>query len=146
MKEEVIRELGLLGSFVTYLSITVLFLIFREYDFAVKLIIGLIICFVVVTIFRLLRFRDRPKKMTYKNIFQRIDSSSFPSMHAMRSMFLGLMLGSFFNNLLVYLIMIALSLLTGYSRVITKRHHLSDVIFGHVLGVVLFYSMHLLYP
>ena len=59
---------------------------------ALKLIFGFILAWLVIIIVRLIYFRNRPKKESHSNVFERIDASSFPSMHATRATFLAALL------------------------------------------------------
>lgn len=136
-----IKEASFFGGLLFYTSVMIIFLVFNEYQFTIKLAIGFILCFAIVAAIKLVKFKERPKKQTHKGFIQRIDASSFPSMHSMRSMFLALMIGSFFINTYIYILGILLALSTGFSRIFQRKHYLSDVIIGYVLGIILFYLL-----
>ncbi|MBP9115805.1 MAG: phosphatase PAP2 family protein [Acidimicrobiia bacterium] len=61
-------------------------------------------------------------------------TSSFPSGHATSAMCATIVLCSNLN--LLYICLIPLALLVGYSRIYTRMHHLSDILFGFLLGII----------
>ena len=138
MIKEHLIELGFLGSLSVYLSILAVFFIFEQ-RFSLVLLGGLVACYAITSGIRLVFFRERPDKTKYSNWLEKIDAASLPSLHSMRSIFLALMIGTFFQMTSVYVLMICLALLTGVSRISTKRHYLSDVLAGYVIGILLYY-------
>ena len=111
MIKEHLRELGFLGSLSVYLSILAVFFIFEQ-RFALVLLGGLVACYVITSGIRLVFFRERPDKTKYSNWLEKIDAASLPSLHSMRSIFLALMIGTFFQMTSVYVLMICLALLS----------------------------------
>lgn len=137
MKEELLQDLKALGGLPFYLIITLVFLIMQDFYATFALFFGLIVSFIVTIGIRMFYFKERPKKVKYNNWIQKIDASSFPSLHTMRAVILGIILMTLISTPLFSMLGVACILLVAYSRVKLKRHHLSDVIGGLFLGVVI---------
>ncbi len=136
MIREIIQEFSLVGSSYTFGIIILFTLILQKYVLMSELLLGLILVCAIGYGIRLCWYKDRPKKEKYKSLLQKLDASSFPSLHSGRSIVLGSIIGIFFNNPILFLLIILLILLNGYSRVYQKRHYWSDVLGGWGLGIV----------
>ena len=88
---------------------------------------------------KLLVFKNRPKKMKYKDFWEKFEASSFPSVHAARAVFLALVLCSRFNNNVLSILLFIVAALVMYSRIHLKKHYWTDVIGGLLVGVVIYY-------
>ena len=99
--------------------------------------------YILVSVLRLINFRKRPSPMKYTNIIEKIDSGSFPSMHSTRSTFLFFNLTKFFSNQYLTIIFITIILFVGISRMYLKKHYISDVVTGIILGVLIEYGLNL---
>ena len=76
-----------------FYSILIIFLfLLKEYEAAIHLIIGLLLCYLFVFIIRLFYFKERPIKEDYFNLFTRINASSFPSLHTLSSVYVATVL------------------------------------------------------
>ncbi len=137
MLDEVWQDIKAFGGLPFYLIITLVFLIMYDYYVFFALVLGLILSYVVTIGIRLVYFKQRPQKVKYKNLIQKVDASSFPSLHTIRVVVLGLILMVVVSRPLFSLLVIPFVLLSAYARVKLKRHHLSDVIAGIFLGVVI---------
>jgi membrane-associated phospholipid phosphatase len=139
------RDVTSLGGAFFY-GILVLFLIlFKEYSFGLKLVYGFLITLIITVIIRKVYYRDRPNKETYSNLFERIDASSFPSLHASRVTFLVLALGWFFNFAWTFTtLFVILGLLIAYSRIFLRKHDWWDLLGGAILGVLTFWIITLI--
>lgn len=88
---------------------------------------------------RILYFKERPEKKQYNNILEKIDASSFPSMHASRATILLITLSTYFNfelKITTFLTLIWGTIL--YARIHKKRHDYKDIIGGTLLGIITF--------
>ncbi len=94
-------------------------------------------------------YKDRPKPQAYHNRRQKIDASSFPSIHTARAtifMCFGLLLSYILyhqhgqqmtmGNLILIITSLVFYLMIAYSRIILKKHFFIDVVFGTLLGLV----------
>ncbi len=134
-----LKDITVLGGTPFYILIIIFLYYTQKKIIAIKLLYLLILTFIIVSIIRLLYFKERPKKKKYNNIIEKIDASSFPSMHATRSIILALTLNSIYKtNSIITIILFILTILVGISRIYLKKHYLTDIITGWILGVLLF--------
>lgn len=120
-----------------FIIITIVSFLIGMQKLAVQLFIGLILAYVITTIVRLLYFKRRPDGEAYKNIIQKIDASSFPSLHAMRAAVLATILSLSFNNHLITVLFALCAIGVAVSRVMTKRHYTFDVVAGLIIGIAI---------
>lgn len=139
-----LQEFTQFGGFVFYAIVLAVFFFTNHKEISYGLFIGLIVMYIVISVLRLINFRKRPVEMKYTNLIEKIDSGSFPSMHATRSTFLFINLIKFFSNQYLTAIFVMLVLLVCYSRMHFKKHYLSDVIVGIILGIVIYYFVTLI--
>lgn len=130
------RDITSLGGMPFYLIIILITLSLKEYLLTYKLIFGFIISFIFIALIRTFYFKDRPNKEKYSNYLEKLDASSFPSLHATRSIFLALLLTN--TNKLFSLIIIIIALIVVYSRIYIKKHDIIDVFFGSILGFIIY--------
>ena len=131
------EEITFFGGIAFYLFVIILLLISQKYIFALRLFLGLMIIYLITFVIRLFYFKDRPKKMEYTSLLEKIDASSFPSIHAARITYLFLFIlfsSSFFLNPSVNILMGVVSLLVVYSRIYLYKHDIVDVLAGVILG------------
>ena len=133
VKHQGIQELGFFGTLPVYLAILLSLLFYRPV-LSLILVIALVAMYALTSIIRFFFHRERPKKLHHNNILEKLDASSFPSLHSGRAMFLAIILGFEFNVLPLF---IFFALLTGYSRIAQKKHHLSDVVGGYIMALVI---------
>jgi len=135
---EQITELGSL----TIISILIIILYFFEKNLAIRLIIGIIIITIIAMIVKAIFFRARPKKQKIRTLIERIDASSFPSIHSARITFLTFWIAIYSSDIILKTILIITGILIAYSRIYLKKHYLSDVIAGIVLGLIVSIGMY----
>src|SRR3989338_4092187 len=100
MLSEIISDLGAFGglpAFITAIIITY----GLEQALALKLIVALAIAYIVTFTIRIAYFKQRPKQQKYNTILQKIDASSFPSLHSMRATILAILLSQCLGNILI---------------------------------------------
>ena len=85
-------------------------------------------------------------------LIEKIDSSSFPSMHSTRSMILALTIIDLYekinktnitnlhytNNIIILILTITILLSIGLSRIYLKKHYLIDIVAGWILGIIIY--------
>ncbi len=133
------KQISALGSYQFFLIIMFFFLIIAQYAIFFKLFFGMITLYILVYILRIFYFKERPTPKKYENIFEKIKASSFPSGHATRSSYLYFILISFFSfkiSLVFYLAIILFLIM--YSRYYQKKHHISDLLAGFILGFLVY--------
>ena len=133
----VLKDLGAYGGFPLYGAVILMFLLLNDFAFASRLVVSLVAVSLVIIIIRLAYFKPRPgqKKKIYNVLYERIDKSSFPSIHAARAMIISIALFAKFPVLLPLLVL--LTLIVCLSRLHFKRHDWTDVIVGLVIGIAL---------
>ena len=135
------RDITTFGGAIFYFLLVFSLFLLDQNKIASVLSGGFMITLIITVIIRLLYFRPRPKKQGYHNIVERIDASSFPSLHTARMVFLaGVGIQSFRNTITtISLIVFALSVL--YSRIHLKKHDWIDVLGGIVVGVGTYFGV-----
>tara|TARA_Y100000310_G_C20625286_1_gene785499 strand:- start:1082 stop:1543 length:462 start_codon:yes stop_codon:yes gene_type:complete len=136
VKDEITRDFTGFGS----LPINaILLLLFAIVPRTLTLgILGLLAVDAISIIIKALWFKDRPNKEQHENFYERILSSSFPSVHTARATFTALFL---FSTTTLWLgwIFVLLPIAVGITRVHLKKHFWKDVIGGYLLGFLVFY-------
>ncbi len=133
----ILKDTTILGGTFFYL-LTTLFLYFTQKQTAIKLIVALITTYIIISFIRIIYFKDRPKKKKYNNIIEKIDASSFPSMHATRIIILALALINIYKNNIILTTIITITIIVGISRIYLKKHYIIDVIAGYILGLIIY--------
>ena len=95
----------------------------------------LVLSYAVTWPLRLIWFRPRPVPQAHGSLLQRIDASSFPSLHAVRGTAFWTLIAAVTWNPGVAAICALNVVLIAWTRTWLKRHHPSDVAVGMVLGV-----------
>lgn len=140
--KKIFEEATFFGGLGFYAFLIILFFVIGKTNYSIKLFLSLIIIYFLTFIIRLFYFKSRPKKEEYRNFLEKIDASSFPSVHAARATFL-----CFFSilvlNLTLYvnILIFVLFFLVLYSRIYLKKHYLIDVIGGVILGIISLISL-----
>jgi len=135
MFEEMLKDVSAFGGLPLYVAVTAL-VYFIDIGLAMRLGLGLVAAYFVTIIIRALYFKERPKPRKYKNIIEKIDASSFPSLHTIRVTVLVVILG---NSLVhpVQQLVLGLSWLGVCGmRIKLDKHHASDVLGGAFLGLL----------
>ena len=82
--DKVFEEFTFLGGILFYGLVCLWFLFRGEYTYFFNLFISAILIYVIAIIIRLFYFRNRPKKIKHSDFVEKIDASSFPSVHTAR--------------------------------------------------------------
>ena len=137
IKGDLISDLSSPGSFFIYALVVIAFLVSGNYDFALQLIIAAFAVSAATYAIKLFYYKSRPdnkKKIKHKDIFIRLNESSFPSLHSARAAVLGIALFSRYQNPAAIILAGFIIASVAASRMALKRHYLSDVIAGILLG------------
>lgn len=141
MLKEIIQDVTGLGGVPVFLITTILLLATENYSQFNQAIIGFVLSYIIVVSARLIFFKERPDKQKFANFLERIDASSFPSLHSTRAALMGTVLINFFNSIPLTILFILLILFVGLSRILLKRHYFDDVFAGILLGVILGFAV-----
>jgi len=139
------RDVTALGGFPSTVIVLLLVWFLIDASLFLQLLMGILMTLFIVIIIRLIHFKDRPKKQVQDNIIERIEASTFPSLHAARSGFMALAFVYYFNNLALNITIVIIALLISYSRVYLKKHYWLDIIAGWILGIITYYLTALVY-
>ncbi|MBI2655098.1 phosphatase PAP2 family protein [Candidatus Woesearchaeota archaeon] len=140
-KNDFFRDMTSFGSLWFYAIFMVFFLILGDYSSFKVLLSGFILMYFAVIIIRSIYFKNRPIKYNYNNYIEKLDASSFPSLHASRTAFLAGFFIEYFSNLLASAFLAALALIVVYSRIYLNRHDWKDVSAGAVLGALAYFAV-----
>ncbi len=133
---EFFRDITAMGGLAASI---LLILLFAFSPLLVPLIVGSIITASAVILIRIFYFKNRPKKETYANFWQRIDASSFPSLHTARIVFLAMIFSVHFANQYLTILCTIVAALVSYSRIYLNKHDWVDVLGGVVLGMLTYF-------
>ena len=134
--KEIVTDATGFGGLPVYLAAAFL-LAFYDSSQAVRLLVALVVVYALAFAIRMLYFRQRPDRSKVRSLSDRFFQSSFPSVHAMRSAALAILLMFYFRSFPIQVFLGCLVAITGFSRVYLKRHYVSDVLAGVALGAVI---------
>ena len=140
-KDDFFRDITSLGSLWFYAIFMIFFLILKNYSSFKVLLSGFIIMYLAVIIIRSIYFKNRPIKYNYNNAIEKLDASSFPSLHAARTAFLAGFFIEYFSNILTSAFLVVLALTVLYSRTYLRKHDWKDVSAGVVLGIAAYFAV-----
>ena len=143
-KNDVIRDISALGSLINYILLLLILLAAGNIGLFKKLSIGLIFIYIAIILIRTFYFKERPEKLPHKNYIERLDASSFPSLHAARISLIGAVLMEHYNNLYFSILSVLIILAVCYSRIRLKKHDFADIAYGIILGIFVYFSLTLL--
>ncbi|MBI2076601.1 MAG: phosphatase PAP2 family protein [Candidatus Aenigmarchaeota archaeon] len=132
------ENVSALGSIFTHLLLLAVAFILNDAVFS-PLLKGLILIYVIIMPIKIILFRNRPKKMKYKQLWEKFEASSFPSVHSARAIFLALVLSFRFSNAALSVLAALVSAMVVYSRIHMKKHYWGDVIGGAMGGAVIYF-------
>lgn len=123
------------------LLLTIPFLIIGNQKLYLKLIFALLINEIVGSVIKVLFPKKRPDGQTYNTLLEKIDAGSFPSLHASRITIAYLTLIFYSDQLIIKVGWGFLIFLVIISRVLLKKHYITDVIGGFAIGILIWYFL-----
>lgn len=137
--KEFIKDISSLGSLAFYLLMMAVTFLIGKYELSYKLASSLALIFIATYSIKFFYVKPRPdfEKKKFSSLMERLNESSFPSVHAARITLLSAALYSVFPQLI--LPSSVMTLLVCYSRILVKRHYLPDVIAGIIIGLIIGY-------
>lgn len=103
------------------------------------LLIALAINEVLGSLIKIVFPKTRPNGQKYTNLLEKIDAGSFPSLHSSRITIVYLTLFSFTTLLVFKIIFISIIPVVMLSRINLKKHFLTDIISGFVIGLIIWW-------
>lgn len=137
MLREIIEDTSALGGIAVFLSAIFIAFFTDNKILALKLFIGLILCYAVVIGIRIFYFKQRPDKQKYKTFLGKLDASSFPSLHSARIAALATVLFFYFQSNAIKAAMILLIPAVAFTRIWLKRHYVIDTVIGVAVGMII---------
>ncbi|MEK6923426.1 MAG: phosphatase PAP2 family protein [Nanoarchaeota archaeon] len=135
---ETIREISGFGGTPLYIAIMLSFLLTNHFTEFLQLFVALILAYVIVMAIRFSYWTKRPDyKNKPKNLWEKFDEGSFPSMHVIRAIILAVVISLFFSNLLITFVTAITVLLVSWSRMHLDRHYLHDVVIAKPIGLAI---------
>jgi len=132
---EIWRDYSAAGSF-NLLILASLGLLLFDIRLGLAMVIAIVAVEVIGSLIKLVARRTRPDNQAGTSFLERIDSGSFPSIHTARAAAVGFLVAARAESLRFTIVIAATVTVVGISRVILKRHHVSDVLAGAALGIV----------
>lgn len=103
------------------------------------LLIALAINELLGSLIKIIFPKTRPNGQQYNNLIEKIDAGSFPSLHSSRIALVYLTMFSFAENPIMKILFLLVILGVVLSRINLKKHFITDVIGGLVIGTVIWY-------
>jgi membrane-associated phospholipid phosphatase len=129
------KQITELGS-LTIVLIAILFTYFFDSILAVQLFIGVASVTLISFLIKALFFHARPKKQAMNTLVERLDASSFPSIHSARITVLVFWLIIISTDVVLKIILAIIGLTVAYSRIYLQKHYFVDVIGGIILAMI----------
>ena len=134
------RDMTSFGG-LSVIGLMFLFLLtFNKITIALEFLVAVVLSQIVIFTIRFFYFRARPGRVRrkFKNLYERLDESSFPSIHAARAGIISIVLAQGLPLPAKILLWITA---TGicFSRYYLKKHHATDLIVGGTLGLIIGY-------
>ena len=137
--ESNIRDITTFGGLPTYLGLTLFILLLQgKSELFSNLFMGIILIMLIAILIRTIYYKARPKELPHDTWLERLEASSFPSIHAARSWFLAFLFGQYFASTKLWILLSIAALAICYSRYHRKRHDLWDLLGGFGLAVIVF--------
>jgi len=132
--KSIFRDITTFGG-LPFHGILILFFLATNVTIAIDLVIALVIIVLIAVISRSLYYKPRPKELPHDTWLERLEASSFPSIHAARSMFLATYFAILLQSAATSILLAALALGVCYSRIHMKRHDFWDLLAGSIVGI-----------
>lgn len=136
--KKLFEEITLLGGILFYLIVIIYFYALGERAYFKVLIVCVMVIYALIVLIRTVYFKKRPRAEQYRNFMEKIDASSFPSVHAARITVLFLVSIYAYQNYLAAILGGIILLVVCYSRMYLKKHDIVDVISGVLMGALVF--------
>lgn len=132
------KDLTVLGGMVFYLLL-LLVALGQDLILFYKLLFGFLFTLIGVVAIRMVYFKKRPRPENHSNFIERMEASSFPSLHMARIVFLGLVFTALVQNSFLKIFLLVLVMAVAYSRIYLKKHDWWDLLGGLILGLITFW-------
>jgi len=129
------RDVSFFGGLFFYVFLSAFVLALGQKLLFLQLIISFAITYALTLAIRFFYYKERPNKEKYTNFIERLESSSFPSLHSMRVSAMFIILHFYLNNYLFSLLFFGIAIAVFASRYYLKKHYAVDILGGALIGV-----------
>ena len=129
------KQITELGS-LTITAVIIIIIYFLDKGLSIRLFLGILSVTIIAIIIKSLFFYDRPNKQKIRTLIDRIDASSFPSVHSARITVMIYLMISYFSNIILQIFLVIIGVLVIYSRIYLKKHYFRDIMAGTLLGLI----------
>ena len=136
--KKLFEEITFLGGIMFYLIVIVYFYALGKDQYTKILITSLMVIYALTVLIRAVYFKKRPRAEQYRSFMEKIDASSFPSVHAARITVLFLLFSYTYQSYLAVIFGGIVVLAVCYSRIYLKKHYIIDIISGILMGALVF--------
>ena len=137
MLKETISDISSLGGNPVYFGFTFLFLATNHLKEFWALTVALILAYSLTMAIRVSWWQQRPDHQKYSDFWEKFDSGSFPSLHAIRATMLASSLIIFYQNIFVAIAFSGAVAAVCFARLWLKRHRAVDVVAGVIFGLII---------
>jgi membrane-associated phospholipid phosphatase len=126
-----------IGNFIFAMVVALILFLRVNHLLAYELILGILTLGLVVGLMKILIHRTRPyiKLKNIRIVGSRASGRSFPSGHTSQSFFMATLLLHYYNvNVYIWLVLYAIAMLVGITRIYVGMHYPRDVLGGAILG------------
>ncbi len=103
------------------------------------LLLALLINEILASIIKITFPKKRPTGQSYKNLIEKIDAGSFPSLHASRITLVYFTILSNTNTIAIKMLCVFVVILVIISRIRLKKHYWIDVLGGFIIGLLIWW-------
>ncbi len=146
IKTGLIEDISALGALPFFLIVMLVLYLIGQKTFALQLLIGIFLAHAITYFIRLVYYKDRPQPKKHNSLIEKIDASSFPSLHSVRAMVL-FVIGSFnLKSVVAVIILFFYMICIFFSRYYLKKHYTVDIFVGAIIGLCIGLLVILLTP
>jgi undecaprenyl-diphosphatase len=131
------KEASFFGGLFFYIFLSAFVFALGERLLFLQLALSFILTYSATLLIRFFYYKERPIKEKYTNFIERLESSSFPSLHSMRVSAMFVIFHFYFNNFWISTLFLTLAIAVFASRYSLKKHFLEDIMAGAIFGVVI---------
>jgi membrane-associated phospholipid phosphatase len=130
-----LKEASFFGGLFFYIFLSAFVFALGKNILFLQLVAVFILTYSATLLIRFFYYKERPRKEKYTNFIERLDASSFPSLHSMRASAMFVVFHFYFNSLWISELFLSLAIAVFASRYFLKKHFLEDILVGAILGL-----------
>jgi len=133
------RDFTSLANPIILLFVPFIFLFEDHSKVFYTLLIALALNEIIGSLIKILFPKTRPNGQKYSNLIEKIDAGSFPSLHSSRITLVYLTLFSTATLIVLKIAFLVVIPVVMLSRINLKKHFLTDIIGGFVIGLIIWW-------